>query len=193
MGKVLLKQGRDVEKEGYPWKTVVDIPDDILKSIEQENDEDTSGSGDVPDLSKATQLKFDFDKMEPEEVPSSYEAALKRWNLLKNDNHDHSENRKKDSQADLISKLEPAKSFKNNTIVYHMGGKKSGKEGQYIKAKIIKPSAKEGEVILVSRFNRLGYSKPMDELFTATGKSNPKNYKPRSRKATNPELDFGDS
>lgn len=193
MGKVFLKQGRDVEKEGYPWKTVVDIPDDILKSIEQENDEDTSGSGEAPDLSKATQLKFDFDKMGPEEVPSSYEAALKRWNLLKTDNHDHSENRKKDSQADLISKLEPAKSYKNNTIVYHMGGKNSGKEGQYIKAKIIKPSAEEGYVILVSRFNKLGYSKRKDELFTATGKSDPKNYKPRGRKAINPELELGDS
>ena len=34
-------------KKKVIWKTVVDIPDDIPKSIEQENDEDTSGSGDV--------------------------------------------------------------------------------------------------------------------------------------------------
>lgn len=81
-------------------------------------------------------------------------------------------------------------------FVFHIGGKNSGKPGQPIKAQIKNP-VKPGDTsaMLVSRFNKKGYSTPLSSMKLQIGNAVPKGYKPRTQnqggqKANNPNFEL---
>ena len=81
-------------------------------------------------------------------------------------------------------------------FVFHIGGKNSGKPGQPIKAQIknpVKPGDKSA--MLVSQFNKNGYSTPLSSMKLQIGKAVPKGYKPRTHNkggqtANNPNFEL---
>ena len=81
--------------------------------------------------------------------------------------------------------------LKPGAVVFHTGGKSSGKIGQPIRAKIKGPTTNDpNSLILVSRFNSKGYSTPINRMQLQTmPKAQPKDYVPREN-PTNPNYEY---
>ena len=83
------------------------------------------------------------------------------------------------------SQLKPGK------VVFHIGGKNSGKPGQPIRAKIVGPTTNDpNSLILVSAFNDKGYATPINRMqLQVKPKAQPKDYVPREN-PTNPNYEY---
>ena len=81
--------------------------------------------------------------------------------------------------------------LKPGAVVFHIGGKNSGKPGQPIRAKIKGPTNNDpNSLILVSAFNRQGYSTPINRMqLQVKPKAQPKDYVPREN-PTNPDYEY---
>lgn len=81
--------------------------------------------------------------------------------------------------------------LKPGAFVFHIGGKNSGKPGQPIRAKIKGPTSNDpNSLILVSAFNRQGYSTPINRMqLQVKPKAQPKDYVPREN-PTNPDFEY---
>ena len=79
--------------------------------------------------------------------------------------------------------------LKPGAVVFHIGGKNSGKPGQPIRAKIKGPTSNDpNSLILTSAFNDMGYSTPINRMqLQVKPKAQPKNYVPREN-PTNPKF-----